>query len=212
VAVPPALPADVPVDLTREQAQRLAQLELADPAYRAAQPTLLERAVTWVIDQVQQLVDRVSQASPGGWWGVLGLVVLLVLVAVVVRWRVGPVTRAGTLRFTVDPGTSAAELRARADQAAAAGDWSRAVAERMRAVVRGAQEHGLIDERPGWTADEVAAALGERLPGATPDLARAARVFDDVRYGGRAADAESYAAVSRADRATDRATDPATPR
>ncbi|HSO03097.1 MAG TPA: hypothetical protein VLQ92_01345, partial [Candidatus Limnocylindrales bacterium] len=47
-------PVDVPVELTRDQARRLAELELADPAYRAAQPGLVQRAITWLVEWVQR--------------------------------------------------------------------------------------------------------------------------------------------------------------
>lgn len=197
VAVP--IPGEVPIDLTRDEARRLAELELADPAYRAGQPGLMQRAIEWIVEQVQQLVTRVSDAAPGGWWGVLGLVVLVVVGLLFARWRIGPVSSAATLRFTVDPATSAREFRARAERAAQAGDWAEAVNERMRALVRGCQEHGLIDDRPGWTADEVAAEAGHRLPGTGEQVRAAARVFDDVRYGGRPATVASYEAVARAD-------------
>jgi len=204
VTVP--IPGEVPIDLTREQARRLAELELADPAYRAAQPGLIQRAIEWIIEQVQQLVARVSEAAPGGWWGVLGLVVLVVVGILFARWRIGPVSSTASLRFTVDPTTSAREFRTRAQLAASSGDWAVAVNERMRALVRGCQEHGLIDDRPGWTADEVAAAAGQRLPGSDEQVRAAARVFDDVRYGGRPATAAAYEAIARADEHVARAT------
>ena len=62
-------PSDVPVDLTREQADRLAETELADPAYRAVEPSLLERAVAWVIEQVQRVVASAADAAraPAPW-------------------------------------------------------------------------------------------------------------------------------------------------
>lgn len=191
--------AEIPVDLTREEARRLAELELADPAYRSAQPGLIQRAIAWIIDQVQQLVSRVSEVAPGGWWGVLGLAVIVVVIGLFARWRLGPVSSSATVRFTVDPGTTARQFRARAEQAAAAGDWEDAVLERMRALVRDSQERGLIDDRPGWTADEVAAAVGDRLPEAQQHMRAASQVFDDVRYGGRLATADSYRLIVRAD-------------
>lgn len=194
-----AIQGEVPIDLTREEARRLAELELADPDYRAAQPGVVQRAIEWAVEQVQQLVTRVSDAAPGGWWGVLGLAALVVVGLLFARWRIGPVSAAGTLRFTVDPTTSAREFRARAERAAGSGDWAQAVNERMRALVRGSQEHGLIDDRAGWTADEVAAEVGQRLPVAHEPLRAAAQVFDDVRYGGRPATAASYEVVARAD-------------
>jgi hypothetical protein len=193
------LPADVPVDLTREQARRLAELELADPAYRAAEPGPIERVLRWLQEWLQEALDRFSGAAPGGWLGVLGLLALVVVAVLIVRWRMGPVSRAAAVPFTVDPATSAAEYRRRAEGAAASGQWDVAVSERMRALVRVGQERGLIDAQPGWTADEVAAALGGALPGSGAILATAATAFDEVRYGGRPATRSAYEAVRAAD-------------
>lgn len=192
-------PGDVPVDLTREEARRLAELELADPAYAAAEPSIWQRAIEWIIARVQEVIDGVADAAPGGWWGVLALVLVLVLVAALIRWRLGPVARTSPLALTVDPTTSAAQFRARADRAAAAGEWEAAIIDRMRALVRSGQERGLIDDRPGWTADEVSAELGAQLPGAAGALAAATRTFDEVRYGGRPATSEAHALLVRAD-------------
>ena len=204
-------PLDVPVDLTREQAQRLAQHELADPAYRAAEPSLVQRAIEWIVDQIQELLDRASGLAPGGWLGILGLVALLVLAVLIVRWRMGPTTGAGEVTFTVDPATSAAQYRNRAAELAAAGRWDAAVAERMRAIVRRGQERGLVDNQAGWTADEVAEAVGARLPGTHSHLRAAAHLFDDIRYGGRPATAQSYAVVADADELVERTPVPAEP-
>jgi hypothetical protein len=59
-------------------------------------------------------------------------------------------------------------------------------------VVRHVEERGLVDVRPGRTADEIARDAGRALPAVAGDLRAAARVFDDVWYGGRTADASSY--------------------
>ena len=199
VASPGSLPGDVPVDLTRAQAQRLAELELSDPAYRAAQPSLIERAIAFLVEWVQRVADRAAEAAPGGWLGILGLVLLIVVAVLFIRWRIGPVSRSGGLTFTVDPGTSAAEYRTHAEELAASGQWDEAVSERMRALVRGSQERGLIDAHPGWTADEVAAEVGHRVPDARDSLQVAARTFDEVRYGGRPGSPAAYRAISDAD-------------
>lgn len=199
VDVPVELPGDVPVELTRDQAQRLAELELADPAYRAGQPGLIERGINWLVDWVQSVADRAAEAAPGGWLGILGLALLIVVAALFIRWRIGPVSRSAGISFTVDPGTSASQYRTHADELAAAGTWDEAVSERMRALVRGAQERGLIDAHPGWTADEVAGEVGARVPEAREPLAVAARTFDEVRYGGRLGSASAYRTVADAD-------------
>ena len=197
--VPAQVPAEVPVDLARAQAQRLAELELSDPAYRAGQPGLIERAIRWLVEWVQEFAQDAGAAAPGGWLGILGLVLLIVVAVLFVRWRIGPVNRAASMTFVVDPGTSAAEYRARAEQLGAAGQWDEAISERMRALVRISQERGLIDTHPGWTADEVADSVGRRVPAAHGALERAARTFDDVRYGGRPGSAEAYLQVAGAD-------------
>ena len=188
-----------PLDLSREEARRLAALELADPAYRRAEPSLLQRAVSWIIEQVEKVVDRAAEAAPGGWLGLLGLAALVLVVVLFVRWRIGPVTRTTELVFQVDPAVSAAEYRRHAEELAAAGRFDLAVTERMRALVRGAQEAGVMDAQPGWTADEAVRIIGAAQPQAATELARAAEVFDEVRYGGRPADAGTYEAVARAE-------------
>jgi hypothetical protein len=199
VGTPAGAPVDVPVDLTRAQAQRLAELELSDPAYRAAQPSLIQRAITWLVEWVQRVADRAAEAAPGGWLGILGLVLLIVVAVLFIRWRIGPVSRAAGLTFTVDPGTSASEYRTHADELASAGLWDQAVSERMRALVRASQERGLIDAHPGWTADEVATAVGLRVPDARACLDVAARTFDEVRYGGRPGSPTAYRSIADAD-------------
>ncbi|HSO03534.1 MAG TPA: DUF4129 domain-containing protein [Candidatus Limnocylindrales bacterium] len=192
-------PVDVPVALTRDQARRLAELELADPAYRAAQPGLVQRAITWLVEWVQRAAERAAEAAPGGWLGILGLVLVVVVAVLFIRWRIGPVSRSAGLAFTVDPGTSAAQYRTNAEALAAAGRWEEAISERMRALVRASQEWGLIDAHPGWTADEVAAEVGLRVPDAQDALESAARTFDEVRYGGRPGTSAAYRAVADAD-------------
>ena len=145
------------------------------------------------------MADRAAEAAPGGWLGILGLVLLIVVAALFIRWRIGPVSRSAGITFTVDPGMSAAQYRTHADELAAAGQWDEAVSERMRALVRGSQERGLIDAHPGWTADEVAGEVGLRVPEARAALAVAARTFDEVRYGGRQGSPAAYRAVAEAD-------------
>jgi hypothetical protein len=116
-----------------------------------------------------------------------------------IRWRIGPVSRSAVLTFSVDPGTSAAQYRAHADELAAAGQWDEAISQRMRALVRGCQERGLIDAHPGWTADEVATEVGRRVPDARSRLDVAARTFDEVRYGGRPGSPAAYRSIADAD-------------
>lgn len=94
---------------------------------------------------------------------------------------------------------SAADHRTAADAHAAAGRWTEAVQERMRAVVRSLEERTLLDPRPGRTADEASAEAAASLPDHAEALRAAARAFDDVTYGGRPADADMYARLRTLD-------------
>jgi hypothetical protein len=96
---------------------------------------------------------------------------------------------------------SSDEHRAAADAAAARGAWADAVRERLRAIVRGVEERGVLDARPGRTADEAAAEAGAVLRSCADDLRRAARLFDDVWYGGRTATQASDEEMRRIDAA-----------
>lgn len=193
------LPAAPPVDLTREQAQRAAELELSDPAYQAARPGLLQRGLQWLLERVSELAGQAADAAPGGWLGIVGLVLVLGTAALFVRWRLGPVRGAQVLRFTVDPELSAAQYRERAEESAAAGRWEEAISQRMRALVRAGQERGLIDGHPGWTADEVALSIGRQVPACAARLTAAARTFDETRYGGRRGSSSGYRTVADAE-------------
>ena len=174
----------------REEAQRAAQQELADPAYSVDDPGLAGRAVRWLFDQFGHLVDRAAEVTPAGYAGLAVLAALLVLAVIAIRLRLGRIRRVapGAEDPLFDARTrSADEHRRAADGHAARGEWAEAVRERFRAVVRGLEERTLLDPRPGRTADEAAAEAGRALPDRDAELRAAARQFDDVWYGDRAA-------------------------
>jgi hypothetical protein len=186
VVVPPLA---VPVELGREEARDAAADELSRSIYQQSRPGLTERVLTWLYEQVSALLDRLSEASPGGGPGLVVLVLLVVAAVVAVRLAVGPVrasAREEEPLFVGGP-RSAAEHRASAEAHAAAGRWAEAVRDRLRAVIRSLEERSLLDARPGRTADEAAAEAGRVLPDQAAALRTAARVFDDVWYGGRRA-------------------------
>jgi len=201
VRAPALLPADVPVQLGRDEARDAARRELADPAYHAHEPSLVERGMRWLLQHVLEFLDRASGATPGGWWSVMVLLAAAALVAVVVRTRVGPLGRrmrraapvfAGQVRASADHRRAAAEALAR-------GDVAEAVRERFRAVVRILEERGLLDPRPGRTADEAASEAAALLPGCADGLWAAARLFDEVWYGGRTATEAAYERIAAVD-------------
>ena len=145
----------VPVELGRDEARLRARAELADPSYDA-DPSLLERVVAWVLEQLGRLVDASAGVSPGAWVGLGLLLAMLLLGVLVVRHQVGPLARSARRGDQVfgSRARRAVEHRVAADEAAKQGDWARAVVERYRAVVRGLEERAVLDPRPGRTADD----------------------------------------------------------
>jgi hypothetical protein len=192
----------VPLVPSREQARGWAVRELSDPAYARAQPGPLQRAVRWLLDQLAGL-QVPSAAVPDARTGLVLLLLVAALVVALVLLRTGRLrgSVAAAQRAEVFAGTTlpAARHRALADAAAARGDWTAAVRERFRAVVRALEERTVLDERPGRTADEAAGEAARALPDLAPDLTAAARLFDDVTYGGHPAAPEHDARLRSLD-------------
>ncbi len=161
-AIAARAPFDVPVVIGREEAQRLARLELARQEYAKDDQTWVQKAIQWLIDRINDVLERATQTSPLGWFGLLGVIVLVVLVVVAVRRRTGAMGRSTYDAAQFDIGDrSAADFRAAASA------------------------------RDGGTA----------LPSVAGDLRAGARLFDDIWYGGRTADARSYDQLVALDRA-----------
>ncbi len=199
-------PLDIPIDLGRDEAARLARVELAKPIYSGEDEPLVQRVIRWLLGRISEVLDQAATTSPLGWFGLLGIAVLIVLVVVAVRRRTGSLDRAALPDLLLAGGPrTAEEHRTDAENFAAAGAWAEAVRARLRAVVRDLEDRDLVDARPGRTADEVARAAGARLPSAAADLRLAARIFDDIWYGGRPADPRAYARLVEIDDAVARA-------
>ncbi|QFZ21034.1 DUF4129 domain-containing protein [Saccharothrix syringae] len=181
----------------RDSARDAAARELADPGYGAADDSVLVK----VLNRLGEVVDDLGRSGGPGVVGLVALVLLALAVAVVVRRGVGPVARTRRRARPVFAGEdrSAADHRAAAEEALAAGRVADAVRERFRAVTRELEERGVLDARVQRTVDEVAAEAGRELPDRAADFHAAARVFDDVWYGGRPATAEGYRVVAALD-------------
>jgi uncharacterized protein DUF4129 len=195
------LPGEPPLVPSRQQAREWAVRELSDPAYARAQPGLLQRAVRWVLDRLAGL-QLPSDAVPDARTGLVLLVLVGALVVAVVLLRTGRLRgSAATGRAEVFAGTSlpAVNHRRLADEAAARGDWTTAVRERFRAVVRVLEERTVLDERPGRTADEAAREAALALPDLAAALTDGARLFDETTYGGRPAGPEHDARLRSLD-------------
>ncbi|MFD7628491.1 DUF4129 domain-containing protein [Streptomyces sp. NPDC059851] len=190
-----------PVTTPREPAREAAERELSKQIYHQDDPGLLQRALDRFWEWLGDLFDRAGSTSPGGTFGLVAVAVLAALALAALWWRLGTPRRTATDRAALfdDGPASADDHRTTADAHAAAGRWKDAVQERMRAIVRSLEERTLLDPRPGRTADEAAAEAARALPGHAADLHAAARTFDDVTYGGRTADADTYARLRTLD-------------
>lgn len=195
------LPLQVPVGLDRGAARQAARDELAKQIYRDAGPSLSERVLRWLYEHVVRLLDGAAGVSPGGYAGLVGVVIVLGVAVIALRAGLGPMRRAAARdeRLFVGRARTAAQHRAAADEHAAAGRWAEALRDRLRTVITTLEERALLDARPGRTADEAAAAAGEAVPECAADLRAAAQAFDEVWYGGRAAGPDNDAALRRLD-------------
>jgi hypothetical protein len=185
----------VPVDIDPDTAREAAVRELADPAYEAAEPSWLEQ----VLDYLDSMFGTVGLGAGS----LVGLVILAVALFAVVRLRVGRLARthrAGQV-FAAGRTLSAEDYRQAAEQAHARGDLDTAVRERFRAIVRELERRGVLDERSGWTVDEIAMLAGRRMPGRAGELRAAATLFDDVVYGGHHATDAGYRDLAALDAA-----------
>ncbi|NRQ34762.1 DUF4129 domain-containing protein [Nonomuraea sp. NN258] len=184
-----------PID--REEAARRAAEELLKPEYE--KESVLDAVWRRVMQFIGDLMDVASGGGTTG--GIIAAVVIaaiLLAVIVLVSWWLRKTARknaAAAGALFGERAMTAGEHREAADRLAAAGDWTAAVQERLRAIARDLEERALVTAMPGRTADELAAEAGLALPAFADELAAAARSFDDVTYGGVPGTQAAYEAM-----------------
>jgi len=200
-----ALPFDVPVDPDAPEAQDWIVEELAKPEYQAAQPTLFDRISRAIFEWFFDLFQNAGQLE-GPPTLVLTIVLVLVVGAIVFAILVFGVPRRGRRSavtgaiFGEHDERSSAKMRQDAERAAAAGDFSTAIAELFRAIARGLAEREVLTTFPGTTATDFAARGGRVFPAHADRLVGAAQDFDGVRYLDRTGTAEQYATMAALER------------
>lgn len=181
-----------PLDPSSGEARRWLADELAKGEY-STQENPLRRAIRAAIEWFQGLFDGAAGETISAWWA-LAIVLALAVVIGLAAWavaRLQPGRRAADVSaggVFDESGVSAVEYRRRAQAAHVAGDFSAAVLDAYRAIVAGAVERFVLDDRPGATARELALALGESFPDDAAALRDAAQAFGAVRYGDQHAD------------------------
>jgi Domain of unknown function (DUF4129) len=183
--------------VTRQQGQRLARAELSKEMYhpRVSLSEWIDRAINDLLNGATATVGRAGL--------VVFAAVLAVAIVVVMAW-IGPVARSrsrGRIPLLAAGQLSARDHRQQAERMAAAGDYTAAIIESVRAVAVDLEERGILPPRVGRTADEFAAEASRPLPDHAADLMAVARLFDDVRYGQRAGTAAGYQRVRELDAA-----------
>ncbi|MGW3040051.1 DUF4129 domain-containing protein [Kitasatospora sp. NPDC001159] len=196
-----------PVTVPRDPARDAARDELLKADYHKNDPTALERITDWFWDHIDHALGSLSGGGTDGATGLVLFLIVAVLIAAALWWRLGAPKRAARtvpgVYGTQGP-RSAAQYRSDAAGHAAAGQWAEAVRDQMRALVRALEERTLLDTRPGRTADEAAVEAGRALPEHAAALTAAARAFDDIAYGDRTADQDAYQLLLDLDRTLER--------
>lgn len=187
--------AALPIEPDAEEARQLLRQELAQPAYRQAEPSLLEQAWTAVLNWLGEALGQIRSVDAG--LGTLllaaGAAVVVILAVLLIKPRLNARRRRTEPSvFARDSDLAAQSHRALADAAAADGHWDEALTERFRAIARAAEERLVLDEQPGRTAGEVAAQLQAAFSRFGPDISWLALRFNEVHYGARPAARTDY--------------------
>jgi hypothetical protein len=185
----------LPPDHDPADVNRAAEDILSRPEFQQAGPTRIERAWSWIGDQIAKVFSLLGDGVPGTLFGALILGAALAGIGVLV-WRVvrsWPGRRrrvpVPTATVVIDGRVSAVEWRRLASVAASEGRWRESLRCRYRAMVSELDDGDLLTEVPGSTTGEERVEIARTAPGASGDFASATAMFDGVWYGGEDADA-----------------------
>lgn len=185
-----------------EEARRIADDVLARREFAEAEPSLWDRFMQWLGDQIGLMFEAIGS---GGRGTVVGLITLLVVGGVAVFFVVRytrTVRRDPGMDLAMDEwiGRSSREWMAEAAEHEAAGQWRDAVRCRYRGLLADFAAAGLVDEVAGRTSGEYLTAIREDVPAAAEDFADVTRRFEAAWYGHQAtaaADVEAFRAAAR---------------
>ena len=186
------------LDPTPAEAREWLTQELHGSGY---QRSWMESAIGWVIRQVRRLLGAAGDlagASP-----VFTVLVALAVIALLV-WVLPKVRRDSRAPRSAgavleDLTITARTYRDRAAKSLREGRYDDAVLDSFRAIAKDMGDRTLLDDAPGRTAHEASLALAPLFPGHADRLARAADLFDAVRYGHRRATADQAGEIQHLD-------------
>jgi hypothetical protein len=152
-------------------------------------PRPFEGPLDWLGDRIEPILEWINDRGasvPGGplvLWLALSALVLLAaggITATTIRRRALAIERR---RAAAAPqAENPAALERAADEAERSGDWERAVRLRFRAGLLRLDRRRVLTYRPSLTTGEVARAV------AVPAFSDVGARFDEIAYGGRAAE------------------------
>jgi hypothetical protein len=203
--MPLLLPVDVPVDPDAPQAHDWLADELSKQPYQAAQPTFIDRLAQQILEWLGDVIDWLNGNGAAGpqtdfpvWLLAVLVPVALILLVAFLLYGLPRLNRRSSVTgalFGEDDARDAVSMRRAAERAAAAGDYTTAVAELFRSIARGLAERTLVSTYPGTTAREFARQAAAVFPPEAEPLNAAALDFDGVRYLGREGTAGQWAAM-----------------
>jgi hypothetical protein len=165
----------------------------------------LRSALRWVVEHLLGLLQGAGRGANTALSLVITALVALVVIALLV-WVLPRVRReSGAARsdraVLEDLAITARTYRTRAEQALRDGRYNDALLDGFRAIAKDMSDRTLLDDAPGRTAHEVSLVLAVPFPDHADRLARAADLFDSVRYGHRRATADQAGQVQHLDAA-----------
>jgi hypothetical protein len=196
VIAEPPVPTSDPDEVRRLADEILRRREFAAPGR-----PLLQRAVDWVLRQLERLFGGdgdpsgfdtgAGGAGKGGssWLTVLLLVAAIVLLVLLVRALRGTWTRRrraeeDELEVGIEGRRSAAAWDQLARRLEAEGRWKEAMQARFGALVERLVERGVVADVPGRTTGEYRSDINASLPEVAAAFAQASDLFDRAWYGG----------------------------
>jgi hypothetical protein len=192
---------DPPLVPSPDEGRDWLRRELLHPDYH--QRNLLQELLDWLERRVTSGLETARDAPPLTTFAamvvLLGLVLALGWLLSRVRRSAG--TRTADRAVLTDEVVTAHQLRSRAEAALAEGRFEDAVVDGFRALAARQVERGRLDDAPGATAHEVAAALAATFPDRRRAVTSSALLFEAVLYGGRRATADQAREVLGLDRA-----------
>ena len=186
------IPDDDPDELRRQVEEILVGPEFQEPGR-----SVVERAFSWVLDRLGDLLGGLTSGDVGSI--IVLLVVISAIVALLVIARRQPVALGPAASVPQQEARSIInsdpELwRRRADEARAAEDWGEAVRCEHRYLAALLDRAALLRERDDRTASELLADVAAR-PEVAGGLGAVTRSFEGVWYGDEMADRRLAAAV-----------------